>query len=79
VSAGEFVAILAGNGIRALPLGAGFARVRTSFGKEERVAGALVAAILSTDLRRAQEHAKLCGVSLAPLEIEGCTSRANVL
>jgi len=78
VSSEEFVGILADNGIEASILGRGVATVTTPLG-QNRVAGVLVVAILSPDLRRSKAHARLCGVSLAPLEIEGCTSRANVI
>jgi len=79
VPASEFVTILSANGIDTISLGTGTAKVRTAQGRENRVAGALVAAILSADLRRARAHAKLCGVHLSTLEINGCPSRANVV
>ena len=79
VRAPEFVTILANNGIRVLVIGSGTAKVRMPMGRKSRVAGALVAAILSADLRRARAHAGLCGVQLSTLEINGCPSRANVV
>jgi len=79
VAATEFVTALTDNGIEARVVGLWAAKVMTPLGRESRVAGALVAAILSVDLRRTRAHAKLLGVRLLALEINGCPSRANVV
>ena len=79
ISARWFLSILADNGIQARIIGLGTAVVQSAMNRKKQVAGTLVIAIMSSDLSRAQAHGKLCGVTLTPLEIEGCISRANVV